>query len=75
MDEIEIDGKKVAFGEKNFMNAAKSDCLWSGCPVGVSTQEARYGCASIRCCKNAECMRWAAEFSIKAASVFAVPSA
>ncbi len=75
MKEIEIDGKKVVFGEKNFMNAVKDDCLWSACPVGVSTQEARYGCASIRCCEHAACKEWAARFAVKAAAVFNVPSA
>jgi hypothetical protein len=75
MKEIEIDGKLIRFGEKNFMNAVKDDCLWSACPVGESTQEARYGCASIRCCENEECMKWAASFAVKADSVFKVPSA
>lgn len=66
MRTIEIDGKTVTFGEKDFMNALKPDCLWSECPLGRSKQEARFGRASIRCCGDDACMRWAADFAVRA---------
>jgi len=72
---IEIDGKKVVFGEMNFMNLRHDDCLWSGCPVGKPVQEARYGRASIRCCGHEDCIRWAAEFAVEADAAFGPPIA
>lgn len=73
MKTLEIEGKTVEFGEKNFMQG--NDCLWSECPVGVSTQEARYGAASIRCCEDEACMKWAAKFAIMCAASFPIAQA
>lgn len=67
---MEIDGKKIEFRSKGTMNSFKDDCLWSKCPVDVSTQEAVYWGAEIRCCEDEGCKQFAAEFASKAGEVF-----